>query len=150
MTSRIPAVIDKLITVWSAAGIPVYDGPGVSMETPGLYVLVGVGDPDGESMEEAASSEQGWAYLGHTTLNETITIHCVAVSWNGDSAMKTARDQVVTALTTVADAVKNDPGLGQGQPTWVRQIVGISLRQIQDESGAAAYLPFDVVVQTQV
>jgi len=149
--SAIPQVIDALVASFKAAlgDDAVYDGPGVSSASPQKYVLVGVADPDGEFMDEAASSTQEWAWLGHVQRDETLTVHCVAVAWNGDTDMKKARDDAFDVVRLVTDEIQADPTYGNQGVLWVQAVSSISLRQLQDENGAIVYLPFDITIRAR-
>lgn len=150
--STIPAVIDALIASFGTAlgTSNVMDGPGVTDDTLTDYVLVGVADPDADSVAEAATSQQSWAWLGHQMRDETVVVHCVAVSWNGDGVAKTARDSVFSMVATVTTAIQNDPTYGVSGALYVQGVTSMSLHQLSDENGTIAFLPFDVTVRSRI
>lgn len=149
--SSVPAVIDALVAALSAALGPenVNDGQGASATDGTQYVFVGVDDPDSDDYQNAASSSQGWAWLGHQRIDEEITVHCVAVGWNGNADQKAARDSVYAVMKVVADAIVNDPSLG-GSALWTLGVVSHDLRQMQDDKGAIAHLHFDVTCKARL
>ncbi|AGW41299.1 hypothetical protein O159_12200 [Leifsonia xyli subsp. cynodontis DSM 46306] len=150
--STIPVVIDALIASFGTAlgDSNVFDGTGVTDNTLTDYVLVGVADPDGDSITESATSQQSWPWLGHAVRDETVVVHCVAVSWNGDGVAKTARDSVFNMLGTVTTAIQDNPSYGVSGVLYVQGVTSMSLHQLQDENGAIAFLPFDVTVRSRI
>lgn len=151
-TSAIPAVIDALVASFGAAigTTNVFDGPGVTDNTLTDYVIIGVADPDSESVAEAATSQQSWPWLGHVVRDETIVVHCVAVSWNGDLDQKKARDSVFSMVGNLTTAIQNDPTYGVSGVLYVQGITSMSLHQLQDRKGVIAFLPFDVTVKSRI
>ena len=149
--SAVPAVIDAVVATLTAAlgSDVVNDGQGATASDGGLYVLVGVDDPDSEGYQTAAESAQGWAWLGRQAHYEDITVHSVVVAWNGDADQKAARDSAYAAMKVVAEAIAADPSLG-GSVLWTLGVVSHDLRQIQDDKGASALLRFDVTCKAQI
>lgn len=149
--SAVPDVIDTLVATLRTALGPdsVNDGQGQTQNDGSPYVFVGVSNPDSEDYDDAADSSQGWAWLGHQRIDEDITIHCVAVGWNGDASMKAARDEVYGVMKIVSQAIVDDPSLG-GSALWTVGVVSHALRQIQDDKGAAAQLRFDVTCKARL
>lgn len=150
--STIPAVIDALVTLFSGAlgATNVIDGPGVTDAKITDYVVVGVSDPDADSIGESATSVQGWAWLGHVQRDETIVVHCVAVSWNGDTNQQQARNSVFSMLGTVTTAIQSDPTFAVGGVLWCQGVTHVALHQLQDAEGAIAFLPFDVTIRSRI
>lgn len=149
--SAVPQVIDAIVASLTAALGPdmVNDGQGASASDGGLYVLVGVDDPDADGYQNAAESTQGWAWLGRQAHYEDFTVHSVVVAWNGDSDQKAARDAVYSTMKIVAEAIAADPSLG-GSALWTLGVVSHDLRQAQDDKGAVAHLRFDVTCKAQI
>lgn len=142
--SAIPAVTDALVRTWTAAGAVVYDGPGVTDDSPGAYVLVGVADPDQDGLNQAAFSSQTWPWLGHVQRDELGYVRCVIVSWSGDKDMQARRNEAFALLTDLATAIENDPSLQQSQPLWIEGIDSLDVRTVQDDNGAFVVLLFNV------
>ena len=142
--SKIPAFMDALVACLLGAltADQVIDGT-ITDSAATSYVHVGCSDPDDQSMQNAAESGQGWAWIGHTQRREDGTVHCVAVCLDGNGSQKTARDGAYALLKIVCDAIENDPSLG-GAATWTVGVTSHSLRQIQDDDGATAQITFDV------
>lgn len=150
--SAIPAVIDALVASFTAAMPPetVFDGYGLTEAEPEQYVIVGCQDADSDVIDEAASSTQGWAWLGHVARDELIQVKCVAVGWNGDADIQAARNNAFGALKMITDAIENDPSLGVNASTWVTGITSTVLRQAQSAMGATATLSFDIEVRSRL
>ena len=99
VTSRVPALIDYLVTLFTndptigAASPPVtvYDGPPVTALNTPLTLYVGLTDPDSDAMEPMAESQQTWAALGRRGRDEIVTIHCVAEAWSGSDSVQSQR-----------------------------------------------------------
>lgn len=151
--SSIPDAIDMLYQAFTVA-LPanqVYDGPDPSSEYPTKCVIIGLSDPDGDSPQEAAASTQQWAWIGHVQRDEEVTVHCVAVSWSGDTNMKAVRDGAFSVVKVLTDTLTSDPTLyGTVNVLWVNGVDTASLIQGQDSRGAYAYLPFDVHITSRL
>jgi len=143
--SAVPAAIDALVALFAATlgAERVFDGPGARDTGEGSYVFVGVGDPDDDGYDDSASGDQSWAWLGHVQRDETFSVHCCVIAWNGDGDQKAARDEAFAIVGKVTDALQADPTLG-GVLLYAPGVKSYGLRQIQDGSGAATKLPFDV------
>ena len=154
--SAIPAVVDALIATLTSAGLEVLDGPGITDDPLPLSVHVGWGDPDSEQIEESASADQTWAWLGHVQRDETVTVHCRIVAWSGDSdsgAMKRVRDSAFSAFAAIGTAIQTDPSLGASASGVlnVTDVGRIALYQVQDEeAGTRADIAFDVTCQARL
>lgn len=149
--STIPQVIDALLAKFAAVSIVAYDG-AVTTLTPESrdYVCVGASDPEGEDFAEAASSTQEWAWLGHMQRDETLTVHCVAVSWSPEGNQKATRDSVFTQVQTVTDAIQSDPSFGVSGVLYVVGLTSVTLRQLRGPNGAISLLPFDIQVRSRI
>src|SRR5689334_3843760 len=93
-TSAVPALIDALVSAADAAlsNVAVYDGVGNS-DDPGDFLMVGVDDPDRTDDVASASATQQWAGVGNASArDEEGDVTCAALSWNGNSNQKQARD----------------------------------------------------------
>lgn len=141
--SAVPAALDAVVALFTAAGITTYDGPGASDDAATSYVLVGVQDPDVDGPATSATATSQWAWLGHVERDETFSLHCSAVGWNGDADQKSARDNVYALMGQVATAITTDPTLG-GVLLYAVGLSTSDLRQDQDQNGAIALLGFDL------
>jgi len=149
--SSIPAAIDALIAVFTTAigADYVNDGPGATQTDGNAYVYVGCQDGDDKDAP-SASSDQEWAWLGHTQRDETIEVYCDARAWTGDQDdQKTPRDAVFGLLAKVTDTISTDPSLG-GAVIYVSGIKSSTLRQFQNASGANAALAFTVTCRARL
>ena len=144
-TSAVPDVIDALVTACTAAlpNAKVYDGFGIS-DDPGDFLMIGVDDPDAADKANSAESEQAWANADGTARDETATITCAALSWNGDANQKTARDGAYAITAAVENLLRANPSLGLPTVLWTSFGTSSQLTQVQDEQGALALLVFRI------
>lgn len=107
MTSRVPAAIDALIAILSAAptleGVRIVDGPSAVNFTERQRIYVGW-QP---SEEPAVSLTQEFAYVGGRRRNEDFTIACYAESRSGDKAMVLQRNRVFELVAAVEVALRS-------------------------------------------
>lgn len=159
VASVIPTTIDRLYTILTAAlpSVAVVKGPGVTDASLPSVLWIGWSDPDAEGLDEAASSDIRWAWLGTGQRAENATVNCVADAWNGDGDLGAARDTVFGVVNQVATAIQSDPTLGlQGSPVAGINLLVVqgvqlgSFLQDQNEDGAYARLQFGVDVQGRV
>lgn len=120
-TSRIPAVIDYLVSACTVAAtlgaatppVSVIDGPMVTADPGPLALWIGVDDIDpGTTQPAAASGTQDWAGLGRMARNERLTIHCVAQAWSGNDDVRSLRVAAAGIVSAVEDLVRGDVSLG--------------------------------------
>lgn len=145
-TSVVPALIDAIVTTARASlpNLRVTDGWGVSSD-PGDYLMIGVEDPDVDGYAETASSKQEWANANYTSRDEEGDINCVALSWNGNSDMKAARDAVYANVAALETALRQNPPQDLDDVLWTSIMAGGGrLNQIEDGSGAVALLLFSI------
>jgi hypothetical protein len=153
-TSQVPALIDALVTNATAA-LPtttVYDGFGIS-DDPGDFLMVGVEDPDLQGAATSAQFAQVPATMGPArTRDETGSVTCAALSWNGDGDQKAARDAAFTIVAAVESMLRNDPSQGLGPGGYfVVQFGGTgTLTQQQDDNGALALVIFTVTYRARI
>lgn len=151
--SVVPALIDALVTNARAAlagTANVYDGFGVS-EAPGLnYVLIGVDDPDNDSVGMAADTQQDWANANYTARDESGDIVCASVAWNGDANQKAARDAAYANVNTIAALLKTTPAQGVPEVLWTSIGSRMQLSQDQNEKGANAIVVFRVYFRARI
>ena len=146
-TSRIPAVIDALVSTLTSAlsGVTVVDGPLINVPD-GDYLTVGW-TPDGET----TSGQQDWAGLGNRARNEQIDVPCYCDSFSGSTAVSARRTAAFTLMAAAENAVRNDPTLGGAipNPGWA-QIGAYTERQEQTDAGLAVGVVFHVLVTTRI
>jgi hypothetical protein len=159
VTSRIPALLDYLVTLFQGSAllgqavppVTVYDGPPTTALDDKLALYVGLADPDNEGAEAAADSQQEWGAIGRLGRNETVTVHCCAEAWSGTDDMRTVRvsatgivaavEQVMQADTTQfgGNALFPDPG-----------ITALALLQNNTQTGAIARVAFDLTFRARI
>jgi hypothetical protein len=152
VNTRVPTAI-RAIHDAIAAHVPnalVIVGPGAS-DDPGVsgLVLVGVDDADEVSYSHAVTGSQTWAQLGGGMRDETFSVHCVAVSWNGDDDALAAMDGAFALMGGIETAITSDPTL-TGAVLFVKGITAMGLRFTTDSNGVAAHVPFDVECRTRI
>lgn len=159
VTSRVPALIDYLVTLFTGAAtlgaatppVTVYDGPATTEASDQLVLWVGLADPDADGGQEAAASVQEWAAIGRQGRNETTTVHCCAEAWSGTDDVKAARTAVYGITAAVEALMQADstqfggnvlfpaPGYTEG-----------SLWQNNSTVGAVARVPFNLIFQSRI
>lgn len=144
--SVVPQATDALISMFTAVlgAENVFDGAQPISDLVTNYVVVGASDPFDVNFDEAATSDQGWQWLGLQHRQETFTVNCVAVSWNGDANPKTARDGAFTIMQALTNQMMTDPTLGLPELTYITKISGTKMRAGQDADGAFVSLQFGV------
>jgi hypothetical protein len=157
-TSRIPALIDYLVTTFTNAAtlgqatppVTVYDGPQTTEAPASLVLWVGLDDPDTDQVApSAAASQQEWAGLGKQARNEISTIHCVAEAWTGADDIKGMRTAAFAIAGAVEDIVRTDPfsGLALFPDPGV---TGMELRQNNTQSGSQARVSFQIAFKSRI
>ncbi len=156
-TSRVPALIDYLVTTFQAAvtlgaatpPVTVYDGPVTTADAPGLVLWVGLDDPDNPAAPTAADSAQSWAGLGKQARDEIVTIYCTAESWSGADDVRTQRLAVYGIVSAVEDIVRTDPfsGLALFPDPGV---TGGQLRQNGAVQGGQARVTFQIIFKSRI
>ena len=147
-TSRIPAVIDALVSTLTAAlttTAKVIDGPLVT--TPdGDYLTVGW-TPDGQT----TTGQQEWAGLGNKARNEQIDVPCYCDSYSGSTTVSARRNAAFALMTAAENALRSDATLGGAipNPGWA-QIGAYSEYQEQTDAGLAVGVVFHVLVTTRI
>ena len=142
-TSRVGAVIDALVTTFSAGtSSDVLDGPSVRSSAAGTFALVG-----GTLEESSVPIQQDWAGLGRNSRTEDGQIPCAVVSQSGDSddqAIKRHRDAALALVAELEAAVAADPTLGGAvQAGWLH-ITSSDLVQSQNQNGSAVVITITV------
>lgn len=149
-TSRIPAVVDALVSTFTTAltgSATVYDGQWVTAPSgTESYLTVGwTPDADGPT------GEQEWVGLGNRARDERIDVPCYVDAYTGDTDTAARRTAAFALLGAVEDVIRADPTIGGAvpQPGW-SQIGSYSVRQEQTESGLEVGITFHVLVQTRI
>jgi hypothetical protein len=159
ITSRVPALLDYLVALFTSAAtlgaatpaVTVFDGPPTTLLDPGLELYVGMSDPDNEGGEAAADSVQSWAALGRLGRNETVTIHCCAQAWAGTDDMHTVRISAYGIVAAVEVLMQSDSSQFGGNVLFPAPgIAVLSLSQNNTQTGAIARVAFDLVFQSRI
>jgi hypothetical protein len=159
VTSRIPALIDYLVTLFTSAAtlgaatppVTVFDGPATTELDPPLALYVGLGDPDNPATETAATSVQEWAALGRLGRSETIVIHCCAQAWAGTDDMKTVRVSATGIVGAVEAVMQADTTQFGGNALYPDPgITALALSQNNTQTGAVARVAFDLVFKSRI
>lgn len=159
ITSRVPALIDYLVTLFQGAAtlgaatppVTVFDGPVTTALDPQLSLWVGLPDPDNPAAETAADFTQTWAALGRLGRNETITIHCCAQAWSGADDVKTVRLAVTGITSAVEVLMQSDSSQFGGNVLYPAPgFASGSLSQNNTDRGAIARIPFDLTFRSRI
>lgn len=150
-SSHVPLVLDAIVAAATAANpaAVVYDGYGITDEAAGNYLMIGIDDPTTEADATSATSQIDWAYAGTTTSNEAGLVTCAALSWNGDSSQKAARDAAFSMISNLHTATRATPALGIATLLWVRLGSSITLIQNQTDNDALCIVVFTVAFRAQ-
>jgi hypothetical protein len=149
--SRVPALIDWLVTTFTAAAtlgaatppVLVFDGPVVTAAPAQLALYIGVDDVFTDAAPLSAGSEQARQGLGTRKL-ETVTINCCAVAWAGTDDSRTVRLQAFAILAAVEDLVRtNQDKFGGNGDLADPGVSGITLQQ-SSADGTTAQVAFSV------
>ena len=159
VTSRIPALLDYLVTLFTnsallGAAVPpvtVYDGPPTTALDAPLKLYVGLPDPDNPAAETAADSVQQWGALGRLGRDETVTVHCCAEAWAGTDDMRTVRLAVTGIVAAVEQVMQADTTQFGGNVLFPAPgVTALSLLQNNTQTGAVARVAFDLVFQSRI
>jgi hypothetical protein len=146
-TSRIPAVIDALVSTFAAAlpNVQVFDGPWITVPDSD-YLTVGW-----TPAFETATGQQTWAGLGNKARDEQIDVPCYCDSFSGATTVSDRRNAAFAMFAAAETAIRNDPTLGGviPNPGWA-QIGTYNDRTEQTEAGVEVGVVFHVLVQTRI
>lgn len=147
-------LLSALVTQYRAAApaaTTVFDGVGITEDPSQNFVMVGVPDPDSNTPQTSAESEQTWAGLGARAGDEEGTIDCCAVVWNGEAeGLAQARADLGELLDALAQVHLEDPTLGVGPVMWTRFGGRTSTTQIQARDGSSIVHYFQVKFKARV
>jgi hypothetical protein len=159
VTSRVPALIDYLVSLFQGAStlgaatppVTVYDGPQTTRAPAQLVLWVGLSDPDSEQPEPAAEAVQGWAALGRRGRDQQVTIHCCAEAWSGADTIQTVRLAVAGITSAVETLMQADttgfggnalyPDPGYTNEAWL---------QNNPTEGVIARVAFDLIFKSRI
>jgi hypothetical protein len=165
VTSRLPALIDYLVTLFqnaTALGGPVvngaqtgpvtvYDGPATTGLDAPLKLFVGLSDPDNPAADPAGDFTQEWAGLGRLARNETSTVHCCAEAWAGTDDLKTVRVSVTGIVAAVETLLQADSTQFGGNVQFPAPGVTTgALLQNNSDRGAIARIAFDLTFKSRI
>jgi hypothetical protein len=159
VTSRVPALIDYLVTLFTNAAtlgaavppVTIYDGPATTALDAPLKLFVGLTDPDNPGAEPAADSVQEWAAIGRQGRNETITIHCCAEAWAGTDDLKTVRISATGIVAAVEAVMQADTTQFGGNVLFPDPgVAGLALLQNNTDRGAIARVAFDLTFKSRI
>jgi hypothetical protein len=159
VTSRVPALLDYLVTLFTAAAtigaatpaVTVSDGPATTELDPPLMLFVGLTDPDNQGLEAAAESQQDWSAMGRLGRNETITIHCCAQAWAGTDPMQSQRVAAYGIVAAVEAVMQADSTQFGGNVLYPSPgITALALTQNNTSIGAIARVAFDLVFTARI
>lgn len=155
-TSVVPLLIDALVEQATEA-LPdalVFDGYGVTDDPGPDILMIGVDDGQSSSAATSSNSSQSQATAGTPrSRNQTGSINCWALSWNGNATPKEARDAVYVLQAAVENILRTDPQLGVAPPNGqilVIQLGDESLQQDQTDAGAEALLAFSIAFEARI
>jgi hypothetical protein len=159
VTSRIPALISYLVTLFQGAAtlgqasppVTVYDGPATTGLDAPLKLFIGLADPDSTTPERAAESTQTWAALGRLGRDEMVTIHCCAEAWAGSDDLATVRTSVTGITAAVEVLMQSDTTQFGGNALFPDPgITNLVLLQNNTQTGAVARLAFDLTFKARI
>lgn len=159
VTSRIPALLDYLVNLFTSAAtlgqatppVTVYDGPPTAGLDAPLKLFIGLTDPDNPGAEAAAESVQSWAALGRLGRDEMITVHCAAEAWAGTDDMRTVRVSATGIVAAVEQVMQADTTQFGGNVLFPAPgIAAIALVQNNTQTGAVARVLFDLIFKSRI
>ena len=159
VTSRIPALLDYLVTLFQGSAllgqavppVTVYDGPPTTALDAKLALYVGLADPDNQGAELAADSAQQWGALGRLGRDEMVTVHCCAEAWAGTDDMRTTRLSATAIVASVEELMQADTTQFGGNALFPDPgITALALAQNNTATGAVARVTFDLVFKARI
>jgi hypothetical protein len=158
ITSRVPALMDYLVTLFTNAAtlgqatppVTVYDGPTTTGLDAPLKLFVGLADPDNDAAELGAESQQEWAAIGRMARNETVTIHCVAEAWAGTDAAQPIRAQVTGIVAAVEALMQADTTQFGGNVLFPDPGFTAGALSQNNDNGFIARMTFDLVFRCRI
>ncbi|MGN6404209.1 hypothetical protein [Sinomonas sp.] len=156
VSSRIPAVIDALVTTWKRAGLTVWDGP-VPTDDYRAAIFVGY-DGSGETSNFlAATGKSEWGPMGQRSRDEEFSIACAAVAIGDGTTSKSARDAAFDLIDQADTAIRArpaDPSLGllSGVAPYLMAVIRVEdfYQEPTENAGPQARVTFAVDVKTRI
>jgi len=145
-TSRIPATIDALVSIFAAAlpDVQILDGPpNVNLESD--FVAVGWSP----YADTAADAQQQFVSLGTQRREEDFTVACYADSYSGDTGASARRARVFQLVGAAETALRTDPTLSGVLTLWA-EIGDTTLHQEIDDRGLVVGVTFHVHCKTRI
>lgn len=155
-TSVVPAIIDALYEQAKTAlpDVLVFDGFNLGDDLTDDILMIGISDGQSSAASTGADGSQTQATAGTPrTRNQTGSINCWALSREGNTTMKSARDAVYAMQAALEDIMRDDPTLGIAPPNGqilVIQLGDEHLDQDQDVEGAQALLAFTINFEARI
>jgi hypothetical protein len=145
-TSRIPATIDALVSIFTVAlpDVQVLDGPP-NVDLASDFVVVGWSP----YADTAADAQQQFASLGTQRREEDFTIVCYADSYSGDTGASVRRARVFQIVGVAETALRADATLGGVISLWA-EMGDCTLHQDIDERGLAIGVTFHIHCKTRI
>lgn len=160
VTSRVPALIDYLVNLFTAdptlgtatPPVTVFDGPATTALDPGLKLFIGLTDPDNiAGYEPAADSVQSWAAIGRRGRDEMVTIHCAAEAWSGVDDLRTQRVAAYGIVSAVETLMQADTTQFGGNVLFPDPgLTAMALLQNNTTTGGIARVTFDLIFKSRI
>lgn len=159
VTSRLPALIDYLVTLFSgdptlgtaSPPVTIFDGTVTTMADSPLKLSVGLSDPDSTGPDPAGESQQSWAAMGRRARDEDVTLHCVAEAWSGADDVKGARAAVYGIVSAVEVLCQADTTQFGGNALYPNPgLTSAALLQDDTTRGQYAQVRFDLVFKSRI
>ncbi|MGA6159593.1 hypothetical protein ACPEIC_40365 [Stenotrophomonas sp. NPDC087984] len=153
-TSRVPAAIEALLTIWRTAaglaGVEILDGPPTIDQSGADYLSVGWSPTSDLSVEFA----QEFNAAGARTRDEEFSILCSLDTWTGDSDVAARRTRAFDLLAVCEETIRASsssptaPTLN-GAVLWA-EIASGSLMQTNTDKGVRVTIPFVVNCRARI
>jgi hypothetical protein len=145
-TSRIPATIDALVSIFAAAlpDVQVLDGPpNVNLDLD--FVTVGWSP----YADTAAEATQQFASIGTQRRDEDFTVICYAGSYSGDTVTSARRTRAFQLVASAETALRADVTLGGVLAFWA-EMGDSTLHQEISDRGLDVGVTFHVHCKTRI
>jgi hypothetical protein len=154
-TSATPDVLTALLALARTDGVLpegrlVLDGWEPVRSRHQHWLIIGAEDPTPDASITSADAQQEWAHVSHTTRDETGTITCVALSWNGESDLPKARADAYATTAALETAIRADYTLGLPTVLWTSFGGTSRLVQTYDNDGAEVAVVFTIGFRARI
>ena len=145
-TSRIPATIDALVAILTAAlpDVQVLDGPP-NVNLASDFITVGWSP----YKDTAVDATQQFVSLGTQRREEDFTVVCYADSYSGDTGASVRRARVFQLVGVAETALRADATLGGVLTLWA-EMGDCTLHQEIDDRGLVVGVTFHVHCKTRI